>query len=378
MIYRLLMAFVSVVCALLVTTAVTFAHGNTHWTPKKVLSLRGTVVEHRVNFPVTLTTGKRLTMAGFFYFKVKRVNPCLSYNSHRWVMACLIHANVGNKPLQTLIPGLTYNHHYWNGPRINRRNYSYAQFMARKGFVVLALDLLGSGKSDVPAGDLITLNESSFTIAQVLFRLKSKNNPLRRSFRKVIVVGHSLGAILSVHTLGTFPHAADALIVTAWAYAPHVVLMPDVVQAALESPYVRFPPALRTQAFYFLSKADPSMVNFDNRFLPDQTPRGIFTQGLPLLQAMVRGNADDVEFIKNFSRSNRIRVPVLIQLGEFDVLAPASLADQEASFYPRAPTVRVQTLTGIGHSFNLHVNRFKSWNGILGWLKGNGKGDDDD
>ncbi|GJL66486.1 MAG: hypothetical protein NPIRA05_14570 [Nitrospirales bacterium] len=369
MIHRVLLMIICVGCVLLTTSVLSFAHERNHWTPKRVWSLKGSVVKHRVNFPVQLSTGQKFTMTGFFYFKVGRVSRCLSFKSQSQVMACLIQVNVGRKPIQTLIPGLTYNHRYWDGPRINRRNYSYAQFMARNGFVVLALDLLGSGKSDVPDGDLLTLKESSFTIAQVLFRLKSGHNPLRRSFRKVIVVGHSLGAILSVYTLGKFPHAADALVVTAWAFAPHVVLMPDIVLAALEKPYVQLPSEIRTQAFYFLSKTDPVMPIFDNRVLADQTPRGIFTQGLPLLQAMARGNADDVAFIKDFSRSNRIRVPVLVQLGEFDVLSPASLAGQEASFYPRAPKVKVQTLPRIGHSFNLHVNRLESWKRVVWWLR---------
>jgi len=367
MVYRLLLTIVCAACVLLVTSVVTFADDDDRSSKKS--SLIGTVVKHRVNFPVKLSTGQRLTVAGFFYFKIERVNWCFLYRTQSQVMACLIQVNMGRKPVQTLIPGLTYNHRYWDGPTINNRNYSYARFMANNGFVVLALDLLGSGKSSVPDGDVLTLTESSFTIAQVLFSLQSGRNQLGRSFGKVIVVGHSLGAILSVYTLGRFPHAADALVVTAWAFAPHVVLMPDIVLAALEKPYIQLPPEIRTQAFFFPSKTDPRVIRFDNRVLADQTPRGIFSQGLPLLQAMARGNADDVEFIKVFSRSNQIRVPVLIQLGEFDVLAPASLADQEAGFYPRAPKVKVQTLNNIGHSFNLHVNRLKSWKRVVGWLK---------
>ena len=345
-----------------------FAQQQEYWTPEKIISLKGKVLKKRVNFPVKFSTGKKFKMAGFFYFKVERVRGCLYHTKRKWVIKCLLHKNVRRQPIQAVIHGLTYNHRYWDSKRINGQSYSYARFMAKNGFVVLALDLLGSGKSDVPDGDLLNIEESSFTIAQVLFSLKSGRNPLHRSFTKVIVVGHSLGAILSVATLGTFPHAADALIVTSWAFAPHVVLPPALVQAAFENPYVQLPPQIRTNLFYFLSKADPAVIKFDNRILADQTPRGIFTQGLPLLEAMARGNADDVKFIKDFSRSNRIRVPVLIQLGEFDVIAPSRLAEQEAEFYPNASRVKVQTLTHIGHSFNLHTNNQKSWKRIMRWL----------
>lgn len=369
MIRRMLLVIACVVCVLLATSAVTLAHEEQTWTPERVSALIGKVVKKKIKFPVKLSTGKSFEMVGFFYFKVERVKGCLSHTERKWVIACLMKKNVGKQPVQTVIHGLTYNHRYWDSKRFNGRSYSYARFMAKNGFVVLALDLLGSGKSDVPDGDLLNIKESSFTIAQILLSLKTKKNPLQRSFKKVIVVGHSLGAILSVATLGTFPQAADALVVTAWAFAPHVVLPPDLLAAALQNPYVQLPPQLREDLFYFLPKADPAVIMFDNSKIADQTPRGIFTQGLPLLEAMARGNANDIAFIKDFSRSNRIRVPVLIQLGEFDVIAPARLADQEASFYPRAPKVKVQTLSTIGHSFNLHVNNRESWKRIVQWLR---------
>ncbi|MGB0911886.1 MAG: hypothetical protein ACPGYT_16115, partial [Nitrospirales bacterium] len=55
-------------------------------------------------------------------------------------------------------------------------------------------------------------------------------------------------------------------------------------------------------------------------------------------------------------------------LGDFDLIAPAALADQEADFYPKASKVKVQTLSNIGHSFNLHENNKKSWKGVKRWL----------
>ncbi|GJL55312.1 MAG: hypothetical protein NPIRA02_24440 [Nitrospirales bacterium] len=377
MLHQLLRATVCAMCVLLLNASLSVASHKT-WTPRQVLALQHTVVKTKVNFPVRLTSGQWLTLAGFFYFKAKHVRSCIFAGSHSRLMRCLIQTNVGRKPVQTLIHGLTYDHRYWDIGRANNGNFSYARFMAKKGFVVLALDLLGSGQSPMPRGDSINITESTFTIAQVLFRLKSGNNPLGRAFKHVILVGHSLGGVLSVRTLGTFPHAADKLIVMAWAFAPHVVLPPDLVQAALVNPYVQLPSPVRTNLFYLPSQAEPRVIQFDNTFLADQTPRGIFRQGLPLLEAMARGNADDVTFTKNFSRSNRVRVPVLIQLGEFDVIAPARLARQEARFYPRAPRVNVQRLANIGHVFNFHVTNRKSWNGIVGWLHGSRDDDDDD
>ncbi len=352
----------------LVSFSLSSAENPTPWTPEKIYSLKGKVLKKRVSFPVVLTIGE-FKMAGFFYFKVERVSGCLHHKERKWAKLCLLQKNVGQKPLQTLIHGLTYNHRYWDSKRINGRSYSYARFMARKGFVVLALDLLGSGKSDVPNGNDLNIVESVSSIAQVLVSLKSGKNSLHCSFKKVILVGHSLGSILSVATLGAVPQAADALVVTGWAWTPHEALPETLVSSIIEGPsYVQLPPQGREAFFYFLPKTDPAVIQFDNGPLSDQTPKGIFTQGEPLLAAMARGNADDKEFIKIFSRSNQIRVPVLIQLGEFDVIAPSRLADQEAEFYPNSPKVKVQTLSNIGHVFNLHVNNQKSWKRVKRWL----------
>ena len=368
MLSRLLSLIRLMVALGIVSSPEVFAHVSAEFTPANIVALKSKVLKKRVKFPVQLSHGEQFLMAGFFYFQVEHVHGCLHIQERKLVENCLFELNVGGKPLQTVIHGLTYNHRYWDIQRINNRRYSYARFMAKNGFVVLGLDMLGSGQSGVPDGDILNIEESSLTIAQVLASLKSGENPMGRSFRKVIVTGHSLGAILSVATLGTFPHVADALVVTAWAFAPHVVLPPDLIAAIFQNPYVQIPSQIREDLFYFLPKADPDVIDFDNRNLADQTSRGIFTQGLPLLEAMARGNAEDVEFIKEFSRSNRIQVPVLIQLGEFDVIAPSRLADQEADFYPNAKKVQVQTLANIGHSFNFHENNHKGWKRVKQWL----------
>ena len=372
--HRSLVVTLCAVFLLLASYAMAFAQTEQAWTPKRVSSLKDTVVKKRVNFPVKFSTGEKFRMAGFFYLKVSHVRGCVYHTDRKSVIECLFQQNFGHKPLQTVVHGLTYNHRYWDSKRINGQSYSYARFMARKGFVVLALDLLGSGKSDVPDGNQLNIVESSASIAQVLVSLRSGENSLRRSFKKIILVGHSLGSILSVATLGTFPHAADALVVTGWAWTPHEALPETLIKTIIESsnPYVQLSAQSRENLFYFLPKADPAVIQFDNANLTGQTPRGIFTQGLPLLAAMARGNADDKEFIKIFSGSSQVQVPVLIQLGEWDVIAPAKLADQEADFYPNASKVKVQTLSNIGHAFNLHVNNRKSWKRVKRWLSRQG------
>jgi pimeloyl-ACP methyl ester carboxylesterase len=60
--------------------------------------------------------------------------------------------------------------------------------------------------------------------------------------------------------------------------------------------------------------------------------------------------------------------PVLIQLGTHDVLFPANLPEVERALWA-ATTPDIQTLSGIGHDFNLHLNHADGWQAIDAWIR---------
>jgi pimeloyl-ACP methyl ester carboxylesterase len=62
--------------------------------------------------------------------------------------------------------------------------------------------------------------------------------------------------------------------------------------------------------------------------------------------------------------------PVLIQLGTHDVLFPAALPEIERALWT-STTPDIQVVEGIGHDFNLHLNRAESWEGIDAWIRQN-------
>lgn len=319
-----------------------------------------------LKFPVRLSNGQDHSFAGFLFFKPGNEKNCFKKKKQKQVLKCL-RKGLKNRTLQVLVHGFTYNHTYWDTMRINGVDYSYARFMANQGFDVLALDLLGTGASSVPDGDLLTLDESASALAQVLTSLRSKkNNPINEGFQKVALVGHSVGTVTAVFTLGMDPDAAEVLVATGWSYAPHEVLLdPMLIELALGGPdsFIRFPPEERERLFYFLDSADLDVIAFDNANLADQFPRGILIQGLPLLQALALGD------IEQF-RVDQVAVPVLIQLGEFDLMiAPPRFPDLERELYAGSSDVTVQILAAMGHSFNLHVNNLQSWTRIDQWIE---------
>ncbi|HEX8536737.1 MAG TPA: alpha/beta fold hydrolase, partial [Cystobacter sp.] len=293
---------------------------------------RDVKVERR-EFPVRLANGQRYTVVGYLYYQ----------------------GSLKNRPVQILTHGITYNHGYWDLPEINRQDYSYARYMARQHFAVLALDLLGTGESDKPQGDFIDLSESASSLHQVVQRLKA--TAARNTFEKILYVGHSNGA-LTITYAQAYYRDAQAVVLTGWLNTYHQLPVGDEVFGPLleQGPYVQIPPALRSGLFYYPPAADPAVIAYDNTHA-DFVPRGQLSDLFTLLK-----NPEPIP-------SEKITVPIMVQLGEFDAVAPAAYAAQEAQAYPRSPLVFVDTIDDLGHATNGHHNRLRSWTMIALWLR---------
>ncbi|WP_395831132.1 alpha/beta hydrolase [Archangium violaceum] len=284
-------------------------------------------VERR-EFPVRLSDGHTYTVVGYLYYQ----------------------GSLKHRPVQILTHGITYNHEYWDLPEIDGRNYSYARYMARQGYAVLAVDLPGTGESDRPDGDFINLAESASALHQVAQYLRV--TAPKHTFEKLIYVGHSNGALISTFAQALYGDA-QALVMTGWLNTLHSVPVDEATIGALlaQGPYVRVPDELRTALFYDVANADPDVITYDNQ-VADTVTRGQLTDLLTMLASPELIPVQD------------IRVPLLVQLGENDVVANASYARNEAKAYPRSPFVWVDTLPNIGHAVNGHSTRLQSWAGI--------------
>ncbi|HBP86556.1 MAG TPA: alpha/beta hydrolase [Nitrospirales bacterium] len=321
----------------------------------------------KISFPVSLSDGTRSLLSGFLIWDSTKFADCHKEKPFQALQKCNTSRSLKNATLQVLVPGFTYNHTYWDPPHKKLANYSYARFMAQQGYPVLALDPLGTGASGIPDGDVLNINQSVSSLAQVLTRVRSLPNPLGKKFSRVVLVGHSVGTAIAVVTTGTFPGIADFLVATGWSFAPHIVpLGPELIAAALANPYIRFPDTVREDLFYFTPSAKPAVIDFDNRVLADQFSRGVLVEGLPLLEALALG---DIHAIQNISRIDKVDIPVLVQLGRFDVIAPPLMPEVEARLYSSSPDVSVDILERMGHSFNFHKNRKESWKGINEWIE---------
>jgi len=295
----------------------------------------------RLTFPVTLADGSAAEVAGYLYYK----------------------GSFQNRTLLLAVHGANYNHKYWDVPTINGHEYSFARYMAERKYAVLAIDQLGAGESTKPAdGDSVTLDQTASGIHQVITRLRSGENAAGYAFERVVTVGHSLGTINAIYEQGTY-HDADAVIATGMGHVPHELPVPaELIADLLQYEYFKLPDAVRPLMFYYAPGADPDVILYDRDNLADFLARGQLTSGI--LAAFAFDTAA--------TRVGQATGPVLVQLGEFDGLSPASLAGGEAAYFSSASSVTVQPLPGVGHDFNTHYRNHEGWKLMDGWLRSQG------
>ncbi|MCP3805330.1 alpha/beta hydrolase [Allokutzneria sp. A3M-2-11 16] len=87
-------------------------------------------------------------------------------------------------PVQLLVHGATYDHHYWD---------AYSREAVRRGYATLAVDRLGFGRSDHPDPTELTLAAQGRVLHELAMGLR------RKGFRTIVLNGHSLGALASRH-----------------------------------------------------------------------------------------------------------------------------------------------------------------------------------
>ncbi len=291
----------------------------------------------RLVFQVSLSTGPA-NVVGYLYY----------------------HGSYQNRPLQVLVHGATYNHRYWDFSVA----YSYARYMAARHYAVLAIDLPGAGESDKPSGPLLQLADTGGAVRQVIDAMRSGANSLGHEFGPIVLVGHSAGSIAATYAQAD-GQPADALVVTGSRHLVGDVLTLEITQAILPLllqlvnafagvPYFSLPADSRTALFYYPPAADPGVIARDNA-TADQWTNG---QLLTTFFAFLDPTRDHVAEVTG---------PVLIQLGTHDVLFPADLPEVESGLWG-STSPEIQTLTGIGHDFNLHLNHEEGWRQIDAWI----------
>ena len=267
--------------------------------------------------------------------------------------------------LQILIHGASYNRAYWDFPFMPQQ-YSYVRAANAAGFSTLAIDRLGTGDSDRPIPELVSVHAAASTIHQIVSAVRNGSvddaSGHKIKFHRVVLVGHSFGSNISWTEAGIYGDV-DGLVLTAISHdqnppgAPLTVtdawpaaFDPKFASLGLPLGYLTTIPGKRAELFYYLPGADPAVIAVDEQVTKDTLPVGmLFDQ------------------FTTYGLTQNIHVPVLNVIGNFDTLAcqlpsctgSGSVAN-EGSFYPADACYTQLIVPDTGHATNLHLNA-SSW-----------------
>lgn len=284
--------------------------------------------------------------------------------------------------VQVLVHGASYSKIYWDFP-FQPQHYSYVLRATRAGFATLAIDRLGTGESDRPPPELVSVHAAANTVHQIVGALRAgsttDSNGHAIRFDHVVLVGHSFGSNISWTEAGIYGDV-DALVLTAISHdqnppgapltetdAYPANLDPKFAGLGLPDGYLTTIPGKRGELFYYLPGASPAVIAVDEQ-TKDTLPVGmLFDQ------------------FTTYALTQNIHVPVLNVIGDFDTLScqnPSCTAsgsvDNEASFYPADACYTQWVVPNAGHALNLHLNapswveRAQHW--IAAALGGHGHG----
>lgn len=266
--------------------------------------------------------------------------------------------------IQVLVPGATYDHRYFD-LRTRRGFVSQARQAAADGWIAVAVDPLGRGRSSRPAANLLTGTSQATALHQLVGHLKARHRNL-----PVALVGHSLGSTVAIQEAATF-RDVDAVVLTGFLHhagaagAMFGVLIhpaaddPAFTRSPAPAGYLTTRPGLR-HLFYWPFNADLSTVEADD------AAKQTTTQG---------EMADFVAEQSNDGYAGQVTVPVLALIGEHDLsfFDPKSLPGAvaaESRAYPASPGVDVHVIADAGHDLALQRNATTTARLIDSWLGG--------
>jgi len=210
-------------------------------------------------------------------------------------------AATGGRPLDTALPAVILLH----GAGMDRTVWALqSRYLAHHGRAVLALDLPGHGRSEGPA--LTSVDEMADWLAEAI--------PVA-GFARAALVGHSMGAIVSLACAARYPERVSALALL--GAAPRMPVHPDLLAAAQQNNRAAVD---MVNAWAHGGAAHRGghplsgtwLIGGGNRLLERARP-GVLYADLAVCDAYDQGLADAV----------KVTCPTLVAMGAEDRMTPA-------------------------------------------------------
>ncbi|WP_053742617.1 alpha/beta hydrolase [Streptomyces sp. NRRL WC-3618] len=272
-----------------------------------------------------------------------------------WRLEAELFLPAGDPPdtVQLLLPGLTYDRRYWTAPGA----LDYTRHAVGAGYAVLALDRPGTGTSEHPPAEEVTVESNVEAVHQVVTALR-QGAPGFPRFRHVVAVGHSLGSGIALLEAARH-HDLDALVVTGLLHALGP-LYPEALPAlypAAEDPllaptdppenYLTTRPGRRAALYEHPAGMDPDLSAYHEDTKSTVTAGEGFTLDTIYQPEVAAG----------------VKAPVLLVVGREDRLFgggdvstedAASVVAYEQKFYTGTTDLEAFVVPDAAHSLNVH------------------------
>jgi pimeloyl-ACP methyl ester carboxylesterase len=263
------------------------------------------------------------------------------------------------------LPGGTYTRAYWDLAVPGRAGYSFAEDMAARGHVVVALDNPGTGASSGPPdGGDVTIEMWGRAAAEVAAQVRDRLRPDWGDDLVVVGVGHSMGgyALIAQQAVGGNYDAVAILgtsnqpmagVYSTEAGAPppddqHRELVDQMVGSAHHG-YLQ-PDRESLRALFHLADVPPDVLAADDG---------------PATRVPVGAAIGAVEPGAYREAAGKITVPVFLAFGEVDV-SPSP--HTEVAAYSASGDVRLVVLQGSAHCHNAATTRQLLWDRLASWI----------
>jgi len=272
--------------------------------------------------------------------------------------------------LFVLVSGSTYSHLYWDWPTDPR--YSYVRWMAESGHATLNFDRLGLGMSSHPPAKEVTVRAQAAVVHQ-LVSLARSGGLGGESFSRVVLVGHSLGSLISgtsaaiygdvdaVIETGTSGFAAaaqdgDARVAEGWMWP--ATSDPKFADSDRGDGYFTTPPGMRERIFFHMPGVEDAVVSDDER----------------LKETMTSGEISELGSMAELLAE--VRVPVLCTTGEYDRIVSALGGDlpvwrvfELAADSAPGANFSFSVLPKMGHNLTQHRKAPAAYATMTNWLR---------
>ncbi|EPE35617.1 alpha/beta-Hydrolase [Glarea lozoyensis ATCC 20868] len=276
----------------------------------------------------------------------------------------------GNGIVLVATHGFGFDRSYWN-PEIQPEKYSFVDHAISKGYSIFYYDRLGIGKSSSISGYVAQVSVQVAVLKQIVTQVKA--GKLCATTKKVVLVGHSFGSVVSNVLLTSSPQLVDGVVLTGIGYD-----VPDTA-VAFESWQPRLARLQNPRKWGSLDGGYMTWVDIWSNAMTFFKAPFYDTKVVEYAEANKQpfGLLEVVTLQITDRHSPNYTGPALIMSGEFDLVfcngyCPPILNNKVKETFPVSKGLEVYSQPGSGHAINLSLNATGSFEVVTGFLKRHG------